>query len=168
MLRIHSTTRRRRHEGFTLIEILIVMMIIMILAGMTLGGIALVQRMRDEAKAKVQIGLLATALDGYKAVYGAYPAGDGSATSTTLLRTELYPAEGALEGDKVFLSDLGQVNGQGWGGSGPILDPFKNIGSDGVASAYRYRSPGTHNVDFDLWSFGQDGIENTGDDIKNW
>lgn len=167
-MRTHPSLPRR---GFTLVELLIVIMIIMVLAGLTVGAIRLVMRMRDEAKAKVQIELLATALDSYKATYGVYPPGDGSATSSEGLRTALYPPQGAADGDKVFLQQLAPSNGQGWGASGPILDPFKTFQDSGgtkVQSSYRYRSPGTRNLDFDIWSFGQDGVEGTGDDITNW
>jgi len=171
---MQPTTRRNSlRRGFTLVELLVVIGIIVILMGMSIKGIQYVLRMRDETKARVQITLLATALDSYKATYGVYPAGDGSPESSVVLRTELYPAQGAVDGDKVFLSHLGPTNGQGWGGSGPVLDPFKNTATDKdgktTMSAYRYRSPGLHNVaDFDLWSPGHDGVEGTGDDLTNW
>jgi len=157
-----STTRADlRRSGFTLVELLVVIGIIVILSGMSLMGFQRVMRLRDDAKTRVQITLLATALDGYKATYGVYPPGDGGPTSTAVLRTELFPAKGAADGDKVFLPDLAPTNNQGWGGTGPVVDPFKNN--------FRYRSPGTRNVsDFDLWSLGHDGVEGTGDDITNW
>jgi general secretion pathway protein G len=148
-------------SGFTLVELLVVIAIIVILSGMSLVGFQRVMRLRDEAKARVQITLLATALDGYKATYGVYPPGDGEEGSSSILRTELYPAKGAADGDKVFLPHLAPANNQGWGGTGPVVDPFKGN--------FRYRSPGTRNVsDFDLWSLGHDGEEGTGDDITNW
>jgi general secretion pathway protein G len=164
------TRQTSLRAGFTLVEMLVVIAIIVVLMGMSIKGIQLVLRIRDESKARTQITLLAAALDNYKATYGVYPPGDGSAESSTVLRTELYPAQGAVDGDKVFLSQLGQANSQGWGGTGPVLDPFKNIDSKTSArSAYRYRSPGVNNVsDFDLWSFGEDGVEGTGDDLTNW
>jgi general secretion pathway protein G len=41
------------------------------------------------------------------------------------------------------------------------VDPWGN--------PYQYKSPGAHNPStFDLYSFGNDGLEGTADDIKNW
>lgn len=161
-----------RRSGFTLVELLVVMAIIVILMAISVGGIQRVMRLRDESKARVQISLLATALDSYKATYGVYPPGTGD---STVLRTELYPAQGAADGDKVFLSHLAPTNSQGWGRSGPVLDPFKNLVKNPDPtkpddfSSYQYRSPGLKNVaDFDLWSFGADGKDGTPDDITNW
>ena len=42
----------------------------------------------------------------------------------------------------------------------PITDPW--------GQAYRYRFPGIHHANFDLFSFGQDGQLNTQDDVNNW
>jgi general secretion pathway protein G len=148
-----------RRAGFTLIELLVVIAIILVLAGLTIGAMALVQRIRDESKAQVQISLLSTGLDSYKAEMGAYPPGNGDADSTVSLREDLYPPA-TPENQRVYLSDLGPSNGQGWGVAGAILDPYRN--------PYRYRSPGVNNPDFDLWSLGHDGVEGTGDDINNW
>ena len=48
--------------------------------------------------------------------------------------------------------------------SGPYLerkpvDPWRR--------EYKYKCPGDHRVDYDLYSFGKDGIESA-DDVKNW
>ncbi|MCX5711823.1 MAG: type II secretion system major pseudopilin GspG, partial [Candidatus Omnitrophica bacterium] len=40
------------------------------------------------------------------------------------------------------------------------LDPWGN--------AYSYKSPGTHRVDYDLFSKGRDAVEGTADDVVNW
>jgi len=48
---------------------------------------------------------------------------------------------------------------------GPYLR--KGVPNDPWERPYAYRSPGEHG-DFDLYSFGADGVEGTNDDICNW
>jgi general secretion pathway protein G len=48
---------------------------------------------------------------------------------------------------------------------GPYL---KKDPKDPWARPYLYKSPGTHNNDYDLYSLGPGGIEGDDDDIGNW
>lgn len=48
---------------------------------------------------------------------------------------------------------------------GPYL---KKNPADPWARPYVYRSPGTHNTDYDLFSSGPNGVEGDNDDIGNW
>ena len=130
--------RRAAREGFTLIEILLVVVIIGILAALAaprLGG--RVQEARVPA-ARSDIQSVGTALRLFELDNGTYPA--------------------ALQG---LLTDPGANN---W--RGPYLE--KGMPRDPWGNGYVYRFPGTHNPHgYDLMSLGPDGVESP-DDITNW
>ena len=131
-------------HGFTLLELLVVMVIIGLLAGYVapryFGQIG-----KSEAKlAKAQLDALEKALDQYRLDTGHYPSSE--------LGLSALIAKPASEAR--------------W--SGPYLK--KTVPLDPWGRAYLYKSPGEHG-DFDLISFGKDGQPGgTGEaeDIKNW
>jgi prepilin-type N-terminal cleavage/methylation domain-containing protein len=67
------------HNGFTLIEMLLVIVIILILAGLLLGGINMAIRKAETNKAQTTAFQLATAFRNYQSEYGTWP--DASATA---------------------------------------------------------------------------------------
>lgn len=175
---------RRGKPAFTLIELMAVITIIVILAGLVVAGMGFVTERQAKEKARVQIALLSKALEDYKLDNGNYPASTDTATgigqSQELFKALYYDSDldgqsagsGASSGDqdqKFYLSDLDPAtNKQGWtsgtaAATTKIVDPWGN--------EYRYRSafaapvgnsaPGanasTQNPDFDLWSSGKDG-----------
>ena len=131
-------------RGFTLLELLVVMVIIGLLAGYVapryFGQIG-----KSEAKvAKAQLDSLEKALDQYRLDTGHYPS-----TELGLAALNAKPASETK-----------------W--SGPYLK--KAVPLDPWGRAYLYKSPGDHG-DFDLISFGKDGQPGgTGEaeDVKNW
>jgi len=139
----------RDNRGFTLIEIMVVIVILALLAALV--GPKLIGRSDDAkvADVKVQIRNLETALKLYKLDNGLYPTteqGLGSLISkpTVGVIPKNYKAEGYLESKKVPQDP--------WGGE------------------YILISPGT-NGDYDLCSFGADGVrggEGKGADICNY
>lgn len=89
--------------GFTLIELLVVISIIGVLAALTIPVLRGVKRQQYLKVAGAELAQIETALDGYKAKYGAYPPG----TSNPLLN-ELYYE---LSGTEVKGSDYVTLDG---------------------------------------------------------
>ena len=130
--------------GFTLVELLVVMVIIGLLAALVVPRFV-----RQEEKAKVkatqaQIELLGTALDTLRLDVGRYP--------TT------------QEGLNALRRQPGDA--QKW--DGPYLK--KEVPLDPWGRAYIYRSPGEHGP-YDLFSYGADGVpggEGDNRDVTSW
>jgi general secretion pathway protein G len=139
----------RNNAGFTLIEIMVVIVILALLAALV--GPKLIGRSDDAkvADTKVQIRNLETALKLYKLDSGLFPTTEQGLQSlvakpTTGVIPKNYKAEGYLESKKV------------------PQDPWGND--------YVFISPGA-NGDYDLCSFGADGVkggEGKGADLCNW
>lgn len=136
--------RERRTRGFTLLELLVVMVIIGLLAAYV-GPKYFSQIGKSEIKiTRAQIDALEKALDAYRLDVGRYPS-----TEQGLAALEAKPA-----------------NETKW--QGPYLK--KAVPQDPWGKPYQYRSPGEKG-EFDLFSFGKDG-QAGGDgenaDITNW
>ncbi|MCB5187943.1 type II secretion system major pseudopilin GspG [Methylobacillus caricis] len=117
-------------RGFTLLELLVVMVIIGLLAGYV-GPKYFAQIGKSETKtAKAQIDALSKALDQYRLDTGHYPS-----------------SEQGLEALNNAPSDETRWHG-------PYLQ--KTLPIDPWGKPYLYRSPGEHG-EYDLWSFGKDG-----------
>jgi type II secretory pathway pseudopilin PulG len=180
-------TQRHGKAAFTLIELMAVITIIFVLAGMVFSGLGFVKYRQAKEKAQVQIALLSKALGDYKLDMGQYPPSEGDSEGTdqtSLLYTALFyegyqASQKAGSGDKnaaskIYVPELDPVTSkQGWFMEKPsksaepperakIIDPWGN--------EYHYRSAKnasggenvtTQNPDFDLWSAGKDGKTNT-------
>ena len=146
-----ASRARKGHRGFTLVEIMAVVLIIALLG--TLVGAAVVGQI-DKARittASTQIRQLEAALEFYQMDNGRYP--------TTEQGLEALVREPTIEP----LATSYRPGGYLKKGEVP-LDPWKNT--------YEYEAPGTNNPHaFDLWTFGRDGQaggEGTDGDITNW
>jgi len=141
----HAFLRRpARAAGFTLLELLVVMVIIGLLAGYV-GPKYFAQVGKSEVKtAKAQLDALEKALETYRLDTGHFPT-----TEQGLAALNTKPA-----------------NEPKWGG--PYLK--KAVPPDPWGNPYVYKSPGDHG-EFDLVSFGKDGKPGgTGEDedLHNW
>lgn len=135
-------------DGFTVVELLIVITIIVILTSLVISTAGYAQKKGARSRAEAEIAAVGAALESYKADNGDYPAG----SSSLALVTNLMPSSGKV----YFEFKTNFTNSSGW------LDPFGN--------AYCYRYPGLSNQSgsnfFDLWSTAGGGASNTW--IKNW
>lgn len=136
-------------QGFTLIEIMVVVVILGILAGLIVPRIMDKPEEAKMTKARIQIKALEQALKFYKLDNGSYPT-----TEQGLQALVEPPAVGSLA--------------KRWK-EGGYLEKGK-IPQDPWYNEFIYISPGLHS-DFDLMSYGSDGEpggEGTGEDINNW
>ena len=135
---------RQRHRGFTLLELLVVMVIIGLLAAYV-GPKYFSQVGKSEVKtARAQIVAFEKSLEQYRLDVGSYPT-----TEQGLAALVTRPANVAK-----------------W--EGPYL--AKAVPTDPWGHAYVYKSPGDHG-DIDLISLGRDGQpggEGLDADIGNW
>lgn len=137
------------NDGFTLLEILVVVAIMGVLA--TLVGPSVFQNVgrSRQTTARNQIAMFASALENYRLDVGAYPTTE-QGLQALRTRPTLPPIPANWNGP-YLLND-------------PPADPW--------GRPYSYRSPGQHNPDsYDLFSLGADG-QPGGDkenaDIGNW
>src|SRR3954470_15205988 len=64
---------RKRTRAFTIVELLIVMAIMIVLAGLILATTGYVQKKGYRSRAEAEIAAISAALESYKADNGAYP-----------------------------------------------------------------------------------------------
>ena len=118
---------RRGSAGFTLIEVITVITIILILAGLVVSGAGFVKDRQANEKARVQIALISKALEDYKLDTGFYPYTDDSANGidqSGILFQGLYSNAFIDDGTgtatldttkKLYLAELGPAVGkQNW------------------------------------------------------
>jgi general secretion pathway protein G len=143
----NGSGRRRTagQAGFTLVELLVVLVILVLLAGLVAPRVIGYLGSSRTKTAKVQVQSLSTALELYKVDTGRYP-------STS-------------EGLKALIEVPPGV--ASW--NGPYLTK-KDVPSDPWGRPYAYRSPGAHGP-FDIISLGADsqpGGTGENEDISNW
>lgn len=134
---------RRRQDGFTLVELLVVMVILGLLAALVVPAYLGRERKARTQAARTQIELLGTALDTFRLDVGRYP------TSQEGL--------GALQEGRGI---------PGW--DGPYLK--KGVPADPWGRPFLYVSPGEHG-EYDLFTYGADGAPGgDGDarDLASW
>jgi prepilin-type N-terminal cleavage/methylation domain-containing protein len=93
----HERLRRPQQKAFTLIELLMVIAIILILAGITFGIARGVQNAQARAKTKAELATISQAIEQFKLRYGDYPwhqGGGGDSTDNN--RMLLYALTGRL------------------------------------------------------------------------
>lgn len=131
-----------QRKGFTLVELMIVVIIIGVLVAMVTPRLAgrTESARKKVAKADVEVNI-PTALKLYELDNGAFP------TTEEGVAALLSPPSSAVD----------------W--QGPYLEKTPK---DPWGREYKYKSPGTHRTyDYDLYSVGRDGVEGK-DDIVNW
>jgi general secretion pathway protein G len=137
--------RRKSERGVTLIEMLIVMVIIGLIAGLVSVNVIRQGESAKRTAAKAQISTFMNALGIYKLDTGVYP-----------------PTSLGLQALRVKQGDL-----PNW--AGPYLP--KDVPLDPWGHPYEYKFPGDHGEDPDIISLGADGQpggDGSNADIQSW
>jgi len=140
------TTIRRRNPGFTLIEIMAVVVIMgMLMATLAVGISGQIDKARISTT-RTKIVRIEQALEFYQMDNARFPTTD-QGLDALAHKTSSPPVPRAFTPGGYIKSD-------------GLEDPW--------GQAFQYRIPGSNNPhSFDLWSLGPDGVEG-GDDIANW
>ena len=140
-------TNNKKTSGFTLVELMVVVVVIGILAASVLPS---VMGLTHDAKVGAAKGNVAEL---------------GSAVERFYVQMDRYPT--SEEGLKVLVEAPANDDGNKW--RGPYV---KQLRPDPWGNAYQYLIPGAHHTtSFDLWSRGADGAdggEGENADIGNW
>jgi general secretion pathway protein G len=167
-------------RAFTIVEVLVVMTIILILAGLILATSSYVHNKGARSRAEAEIAAMSAALENYKADNGIYP----SYTSLEARVASSDPSTYQMACNILYIGLTGDTNGNGQptgkgymsfkstqignlGNTPYIKDPFGN--SYGYSTAGENSSSTGYNPTFDLWSTAgvTTGTSQTSW-IKNW
>ncbi len=133
---------KTRPTAFTLIEVLLVLIILVILGSLAASVFTGTQDKANVQATTVQIGLLEEPINRYRLSLNKYP---------EEIKDLWEPPTDSDEEEK-------------WGS--PYM---KKLGDDPWGNPYQYLAEGEKNEDsYDLWSYGPDGEDGTEDDIGNW
>jgi len=140
----------KNKKGFTLIEIMVVVIILGLLAGIVLPKILGREEEAKVSAAKVQIKSIESALDGFKLDNGFYPTTDQGLSAL------------------IKKPEVGRIPDK-WN-EGGYLKPAR-IPKDPWGKDYLYFSPGNEGREYEIVSYGPDneqGGEGKNADIESW
>ena len=136
---------RNQRGGFTLVEMLLVLVILATLAAIVYPKLAGRSEQARTTAAATQISSFSTALDAFEVDNGYYPKGK----------------------DGLMMLTQKPNDAQNW--RGPYLEEKGGIPNDPWGRPYIYECPGKRNTSsYDISSMGFDGKEGNEDDITNW
>jgi type II secretory pathway pseudopilin PulG len=169
-------------HAFTVLELLVVITLITVLAGLILATSGYIQAKGKRSRAEAEIAALSAASENYKADYGVYPTDNTNGTTNTLdARTMLNPTAPQYAASSFFL--YRELSGDPTGNRTPtgksyfsfkpnmllpkdqtqaviaIADPFSY--SYGYSTAYQASPSKGFNPTFDLWSTAGTGTGST-------
>ncbi|AXF77718.1 type II secretion system major pseudopilin GspG [Erwinia tracheiphila] len=140
----HSRYLRRGQKGFTLLEVMVVIVIIGLMAMLVIPNIMGSKAKADQQKAKADISMLESSLEMYHLDNNRYPT-----TEQGLQALVKKPVDDPLP---AHYDNGGYI---------------KHLPKDPWGHDYQLLNPGKHGS-IDVYSIGSDGKEDTEDDIGNW
>lgn len=137
----------RFRQAFTLLELLAVITVIALLAGLVIGVGRRASEAGKTARAKTELAALSVALDAYKLAYGDYPRTDDARQLHRALLGQRGPAsEAAITGRVLLETSRFTLGGD------VLLDPWER------PYVYAYKITMTwNNSSYVLYSIGPDG-----------
>ena len=175
---LNGALHKRRYNAFTLIELIVVVGIILVLAGLVLSTVGYARKKGARARAETEIAAMSAAIENYKADNGIYPRDNATNQYTDTLdaRQNFDPTQAVYNNASFYLYTqlTGDLNGNRQidagetgknymqfkpsmllpaGGSGTVTaisDPFGN--SYGYSTANQSDPSKGFNPTFDLWS----------------
>ena len=170
------SSNNRCLAGYSLVEVLLVLSVILILGGITFGTAAGVQSARMKSIAKAEIALISESLFRFKTLYGDYPITEGLENNAITLSKSLLGWK-TFQGNPAQMIDLENVPPEGvtsfielskilYEGNVPISDEIipsnvRFIDPWGNEYVYAYKdSKEWDNFSFVLYSKGPDGSDN--------
>lgn len=150
----------RRHQ-FTMVEILTVMAIIGILAGITLTVFPTITRKSKISRTQGQLKGLETILELYKEEWGFFPpTKDAGGNAPKVLSSSWYNGIVKDNSNKTNLIDNSEMGFATSAETLPNGDTYMYV--DPFGKPYYYQCPGRINTEkYDLWSTGPDGAHGT-------
>ena len=154
-----------RKRYFTLVELLAVMVVIIILAGITVGGIMFATGKADNAKTIAKMTEFEAALEEYKNDYGVYP---------------IYPTEDKASGERNYAGCKLDLSNSAWDKfmnrtknkkDRPYINADDAEYKDGFDNAFFYSFPNNikerNSTKYVMWSMGSDGYHGNKSDIED-
>lgn len=143
-----AAVRRRRRAGFTLVELMVVIVIIGLLATVVAINVLPSQDRAMIGKARADIAVLEQAVETYRLDNLTFPSATAGLQALVAAPADLARPERYRQGGYV-----------------------RRLPEDPWGNPYQYRQPGRDGRAFDIWSFGADGREGgegNDADIGNW
>jgi len=169
---------KQKAKGFTLVELLVVIVIIATLAGISGAAYTGLQKSTLKKRNVTLHKQLDTSIQSFHLDYGAYPAVNTDDSSEVLFaclfegadKDGVVPVAGAAGKITVYAPYLDPNKGSSVvdATSDKILDPY---GNPYLYLDHASNQATAQNPDFDLWSTGKDGGEEGAsdvDDVTNW
>lgn len=139
-----SLKRKPSRAGFTLLEIMLVVIIISLLIGVAIVAVAPNLKEAQKVQVKGHVQSFTNALEMYYARAGFYPSSQQGL-------------------DSLVNRPAGDPKPRNW------AQVLKSLPTDPWGSAYVYKQPGEKNTStYDVYSLGPDRKDGTGDEIGNW
>ena len=135
--------RLRTNAGFTLIELIVVMVILVLLAALVTPRLVGRTEQGRRSATITQMAILENELQKYYIDTGDFPTSEDGLEALVREPSNVKRWKGPYLKDAILPQDA-------WG------------------NEYEYESPGQDNRDYDLWAIGKDAQSGTDDDIKSW
>jgi len=155
---------QKRH-GFTLIEMLVVLAIIVLLATMVAPRFFGTQKKANRQKTEADIKIVQAQLERFHFDMKRFPSTEEGLSA--LVKSPSSGVSSEIDDGETANETFNTRSGGSSNWAGPYVTRMMK---DPWGNSYQYEYPPTHGVgnEPDIWSFGPDGQDGTEDDIVSW